>query len=151
MRDSLWFCGKRRGENWFGIQASTFLGPLQCCESQTYSTADGPKGDHPFNAVGVAATVGLEARVVSLLQDKLLPAKAGVLIAHPAAKQKIALANESSNRLYGNGENISGYIRSTLNLQRTDVLHPTLHDVLAAGSELHAPALEVLLVVHGDL
>lgn len=92
MRDSLWFCGKRGGENWLGISASTFLGPLHCCETQTYSAADGPEGDHPFNAVGVAATVGLEAGVVSLLQDKLLPAKAGVLIAHPAAKQKNSIS-----------------------------------------------------------
>lgn len=118
---------------------------------KTYSAADGPEGDHPLNAVGVAAAVGLKARVVSLLQDKLLPTKAGVLIAHPAAKQKKALASGSSNRRDKTGENIFGYIRSTLNLQRTDVLHPTLHDVLAAGSELHTPALEVLLVVYRDL
>jgi len=88
------------------------------------SAADGPEGDHPLDAVGVAATVGLKVGVVSLLQDKLLAAEAGVLVAHPGA---------------------------TLNLQGTDVLHPTLHDVLAAGSELHAPALEVLLIVDGDL
>lgn len=118
---------------------------------KSYSAADGPERDHPLNAVGVAATVGLEAGVVSLLQDKLLPTKAGVLIAHPAAKQKEELASGSSNRHYKTGETISGYIRSTLNLQRTDVLHPTLHDVLAAGGKLHTPALEVLLVVHGDL
>ena len=45
----------------------------------------------------------------------------------------------------------SGHIRATLDLQGADVLHPTLHDVLAAGGELHTPALEILLVVHGDL
>lgn len=43
------------------------------------------------------------------------------------------------------------YVRSTLNLQGADVLHPTLHDVLAAGGELHTPALEVLLVIDSDL
>lgn len=61
--------------------------------SQTYSTADGPEGDHPLNAVGVAAAVGLDAGVVSLLQDKLLPTEAGVLIAHPAAEKEKALVN----------------------------------------------------------
>ena len=43
------------------------------------------------------------------------------------------------------------YLRSTLDLQGADVLHATLHDVLAAGSELHTLSLEVLLVVHCDL
>merc|ERR1719216_99397 len=80
--------------------------------------ADGPERDHPLDAVGVAATVGLEARVVSLLQDELLATEAGMLIAHPGA---------------------------TLDLQGADVLHSTLHDVLAAGGELHALSLEELL------
>jgi len=88
------------------------------------SAADGPEGDHPLNAVGVAATVGLKTGVVSLLQDELLAAEAGVLVANPGA---------------------------TLDLQGTDVLHPALHNVLAAGSELHALSLEVLLIVHSDL
>lgn len=44
-----------------------------------------------------------------------------------------------------------GYVRATLDLQGADVLHAALHDVLAAGGELHSPALEVLLIVHGDL
>lgn len=48
-------------------------------------------------------------------------------------------------------EKLSGYLRATLNLQGTNVVHPALHDVLAGGSELHALALEVLLVVHSDL
>jgi len=88
------------------------------------SAADGPEGDHPLNAVGVAATVGLKARVVSLLQDKLLAAEAGVLVADPGA---------------------------TLDLQGADVLHSALHDVLAGGGELHTLSLEVLLIVHSDL
>lgn len=58
---------------------------------EAYSTADGPEGDHPLNAVGVAATVGLKAGVVSLLQDKLLAAEAGVLIAHPAVSRKFKI------------------------------------------------------------
>jgi len=88
------------------------------------SAADGPEGDHPLNTVRVAAAVGLKARVVSLLQDELLAAEAGVLVADPGA---------------------------TLDLQGTDVLHPALHDVLAAGGELHTLSLEVLLIVHSDL
>lgn len=43
------------------------------------------------------------------------------------------------------------YVRATLDLQGADVLHTTLHDVLAAGGELHTPSLEVLLIVHSDL
>lgn len=46
---------------------------------------------------------------------------------------------------------VLGYSRATLDLQGTDVVHPALNDVLARGGELHALALEVLLVVHGDL
>lgn len=46
---------------------------------------------------------------------------------------------------------VSGYLRATLDLQGTDVVHATLNDVLAGGGELHALALEVLLVVDGDL
>jgi len=88
------------------------------------STADGSEGDHPLNAVGVTATVGLKARVVSLLQDKLLATEAGVLIADPGA---------------------------TFDLEGADVLHPALHDVLAGGGELHTPSLEVLLIVDSDL
>lgn len=56
----------------------------ECVVFESYSAADGPEGDHPLNAVGVGATVGLKARVVSLLQHKLLATEAGVLIAHPA-------------------------------------------------------------------
>lgn len=46
---------------------------------------------------------------------------------------------------------VPGYSRATLDLQGTDVVHPALNDVLAGGGELHTLALEVLLVVHGDL
>lgn len=57
---------------------------LCLCVCAAHGTADGPEGDHPLNAIGVAATVGLKARIVSLLQDKLLATEAGVLVAHPA-------------------------------------------------------------------
>lgn len=85
---------KEEGKKWFQISSNTNSGILPRCESQTYSAADGPEGDHPLNAVGVAAAVGFDAGVVSLLQHKLLPAKAGVLIAHPAAKKKKVLVND---------------------------------------------------------
>lgn len=42
-------------------------------------------------------------------------------------------------------------LRSTLDLQGADVVHTTLHDVLAGSSELHTLSLEVLLVVDRDL
>lgn len=64
-------------------------GKKYLCRVETHSTADGPEGDHPLNAVRVAAAVGLKAGVVSLLQDKLLATEAGVLVAHPAARKKI--------------------------------------------------------------
>lgn len=54
----------------------------------THSGADGSEGDHPLNAVGVAAAVGLETGVVSLLQDKLLATETGVLIPNPARGRK---------------------------------------------------------------
>lgn len=45
-----------------------------------------------------------------------------------------------------------GYdLRSTLHLQGADIVHSALHDVLAGWGELHAFALEVLLVVYCDL
>lgn len=42
-------------------------------------------------------------------------------------------------------------LRSTLHLDGADVVHATLHDVLAGGGELHAPPLEILLVIDRDL
>lgn len=99
MRDSLWFCAKRgRGKNWLELSASTNFGTLPHCAIQTHSAANGPEGDHPLNAVGVAATVGLDAGVVSLFQHKLLPTKAGVLIAHPAAKEKKVLVRDITKK-----------------------------------------------------
>lgn len=45
----------------------------------------------------------------------------------------------------------AGYLRATFHLQRADVVEATLHDVWTGRSELHPLALEVFLVVHGDL
>ena len=56
-----------------------------------------------------------------------------------------------TGRRHAEGSGGGQYLRSTLHLQGTDVLHAALHDVLAAGGELHALALEVLLVIDGDL
>lgn len=89
----------QKEEEKISLESQPSFGTLPHCESQTYSAADGPEGDHPLNAVGVAATVGFDAGVVSLLQHKLLPTKAGVLIAHPAAKRKKALVKDITKNL----------------------------------------------------
>ena len=124
---------------------------------QTYSRADGPERDHPLDAVRVAAHVGLETRIVTLLQDELLSAEAGVLIANPATEiqrdtcQTLVFSLSTNSPTLSKRFRVLRYLRSTLDLQGADVLHATLHDVLAAGGELHTLSLEPLLVVHGDL
>lgn len=45
----------------------------------------------------------------------------------------------------------AGYSRAALHLQGADVVEAALHDVWTGRSELHPLALEVFLVVHGDL
>lgn len=45
----------------------------------------------------------------------------------------------------------AGYSRATFHLQGADVVEATFHDVWTGRSELHPLALEVFLVVHGDL
>lgn len=151
MRESLWFCGEGAQPKLSTWRGKSRYSPVRW----PYSAADGPERDHPLDAIGVAAAVGLKARVVSLLQDKLLAAETGVLVAHPAGntKQKDVHPGHASV-CWGaaNGEGrLPEYVRAAFNLQGADVLHPTLHDVLAAGGELHTPALEVLLIVHSDL
>lgn len=47
--------------------------------------------------VGVAAAPGIPARVLSPLQDELLPAEPGVLVTHPAAETERARASCASN------------------------------------------------------
>lgn len=76
-----------------------------------------------------------------------------MLVANPTASgvNIIKSENKESEKETDFKEKISGYVRAALDLQGTDVLHAALHDVLAAGGELHAPALEVLLIVDGDL
>lgn len=55
---------------------------------RTHGTLDGPEGEQVLGSVAAVSTPGLVARVVSLLQDKLLPLELRVLITHPARKQK---------------------------------------------------------------
>lgn len=50
----------------------------------TYGTLDGSEGKHVLGSVAAVSTPGLVARVVSLLQDKLLSLELWVLITHPA-------------------------------------------------------------------
>lgn len=50
---------------------------------ETYSALDGSEGKHVLGSVAAVSTPGLVARVVTLLQDKLLSLELGVLITHP--------------------------------------------------------------------
>ncbi len=43
------------------------------------------------------------------------------------------------------------YSHATLHLQGADSLHSVLHDVLAARGEFTTPALEMLLIINGNL
>lgn len=54
----------------------------------THSWTDGAEGHEALNVVGITPAPGVPARVFSSLQDKLLPAEAGMLITNPAAKDK---------------------------------------------------------------
>lgn len=54
----------------------------------THSGVDGAEGHHPLNVIGIAATVGLPAGIVSPLQDELLPTEARVLITNPAIDRR---------------------------------------------------------------
>ena len=56
--------------------------------SGTHSWTDGAEGHEALNVVGVTPAPGIPARVLSSLQDKLLPAEAGMLITNPAAEDK---------------------------------------------------------------
>lgn len=75
-------------------------------EVWTHSTLDGSEGKHVLGSVAAVSAPGLVARVVSLLQDKLLSLELGVLITHPAAdktqggrKDKVRLINlKTSNK-----------------------------------------------------
>lgn len=89
-----------------------------------HSRINGPEGNESLDAIGVVAAPGLPAWIISLLQDKLLPVKGGVLKTNPSA---------------------------TLHFQGANGLHAVLHNVLAAGGEFTTPALEMLLVINGDL
>lgn len=117
-----------------------------------------------------AQQMGLKEIILSMRQE-LLPLQASKRGQSPFSRtnccpQKLECsqptqlqAQSENDQVRNRGEtkpkplriSISGYVRATLDLQGTDVLHAALHDVLAAGGELHAPALEVLLIVHGDL
>lgn len=77
-------------------------------EVWTHSALDGSEGKHVLGSVAAVSTPGLVARVVSLLQDKLLSLELGVLITHPAAdktqgggerrKDKVKLISKTSNK-----------------------------------------------------
>ncbi|MFV1202141.1 hypothetical protein QML15_26990, partial [Klebsiella pneumoniae] len=83
------------------------------------SAFDGSEGKHVLSTVAAVSAPGLIARIISLLQDKLLPVKGGVLKTNPSA---------------------------TLHFQGANGLHAVLHNVLAAGGEFTTPALEMPLL-----
>lgn len=55
---------------------------------ETYSALDGSEGKQVLGSVAAVSTPSLIARVVSLLQDKLLSLELWVLIAHPTIGQE---------------------------------------------------------------
>lgn len=57
-------------------------------DAGTHGTLDGPEGKQVLGSVAAVSTPGLVARVVSLLQDKLLSLELWVLVTHPARRQK---------------------------------------------------------------
>lgn len=57
-------------------------------EGKTHSALDGSEGEHVLGSVAAVAAPGLVARVVSLLQDKLLALELGVLITNPTEGQR---------------------------------------------------------------
>lgn len=54
----------------------------------TYSALDGSEGKHVLGSVAAVSAPGLIARVVSLLQDKLLSLELWVLITHPTKRKE---------------------------------------------------------------
>lgn len=57
-------------------------------DAGTHGTLDGPEGEQVLGSVAAVSTPGLIARVVSLLQDKLLSLVLRVLVTHPARRHK---------------------------------------------------------------
>lgn len=69
-------------------------GCLRWKDVGTYSALDGSEGKHVLGSVAAVSAPGLVARVVSLLQDKLLSLKLWVLITHPTSHKKVAEERE---------------------------------------------------------
>lgn len=88
------------------------------------STVDGAEGHEALNVVGQGTAEGIPVGVLSPLQNELLTLEVMVLITHPG---------------------------STLHADRADVVKTTVMDVAALSGELHASALEVLLLKDGHL
>lgn len=53
----------------------------------THSALNGPEGEQVLGSVAAVSAPGLIARVVSLLQDKLLSLELWVLITHPTRRE----------------------------------------------------------------
>lgn len=71
------------------------LAPSHTCAEmkilRTHSRTDGAEGHESLNVVGITPAPSIPARVLSSLQDKLLPTEAGMFITNPAAKDKQCL------------------------------------------------------------
>lgn len=70
----------------------------------TYSALDGSEGKHVLGSVAAVSTPGLVARVVSLLQDKLLSLELWVLITHPARWWKDVVGRDKVGKREKEGE-----------------------------------------------
>lgn len=70
----------------------------------TYSALDGSEGKHVLGSVAAVSTPGLVARVVSLLQDKLLSLELWVLITHPTRQWKDTEGRDKEGKRKREGE-----------------------------------------------
>ncbi len=70
----------------------------------TYSALDGSEGKHVLGSVAAVSAPGLVARVVSLLQDKLLSLELWVLITHPTRQWKDAERRDKEGKRVKEGE-----------------------------------------------
>lgn len=119
----------------------------------SYSRIDRAEGHHPLDAIGIVATPALPARIISLFQDELLAIEGSVLKTNPARVRRSDLytLRDTRKKKRCTIKDVGIYSRATLHLQGANGLHTELHDVLAASREFATPALEMLLVIHGDL
>lgn len=178
MRESLWFCAKEErggstqlemelGLNWaadcwpccsLDLQRSRWAwrrSSSQCgrscchCRPQSEGSLPSPGQTAGRKSWSARSPPSCEQKVELIKSEsKEIWSKPTLLSLSGSKGKSLHLSYTIRSNIF---QKLSGYVRATLDLQGADVLHPTLHDVLAAGGELHTSALEVLLIVHGDL